>query len=114
MLIALSALINLCNSNNFTYQPCGHGGNFIFTESFLSVTIFILTHNCNSLSIMQVPYCLCTVFNLKGIETGLLSILSSVCLVVAFYLNLKGMSIFGYCSLEVTENTFNLLVMVYF
>ena len=34
MLIALSALINLCNSNNFSYQPCGHGGNFIFTVSY--------------------------------------------------------------------------------
>lgn len=63
---------------------------------------------------MQVPYCHCTVFNLKGIGTGLLTTLSAVCLVVAFYLNLKGMSIFGYCSLEVTENTFILLVMIYF
>lgn len=40
MLIALSALINLCNSNNFSYQPCGHGGNFIFTVSYQWLSSF--------------------------------------------------------------------------
>ena len=40
MLIELSALINLCNSNNFSYQPCGHGGNFIFTVSYQWLSSF--------------------------------------------------------------------------